>query len=237
MASLYGEFISDPHGTWFYDLGPTVEYLVEFFGERHRLRRMKEAEVHHDRPAIAGVVLELEADQKIRSWVASATKAPAFHRRLQCLGAVVGFLMRRSGWRPSGRKTTVGLSHWLTKAERYMPPESDPVYAIWRARHPDWEPRKHPKPRRRRRVSREAQSGPTNAQIMRDLIEGKDLRAVRKGLHVSMASIKRWMKQARRDDGEVILKGRGTQPYWNYVEEAENLFGDPKPEPADRKQG
>jgi hypothetical protein len=59
------DFLNDPQGKTFSDVvndaKQPFESVLEFFGDENRQRRMEEAELHHDRAPLAGVVLELES--------------------------------------------------------------------------------------------------------------------------------------------------------------------------------
>ena len=57
-------FLEDPQGRTFSDVLDDPEQpfdeVLTFFSNPERQRRMEDSEVHHDRPALAGVVRELE---------------------------------------------------------------------------------------------------------------------------------------------------------------------------------
>jgi hypothetical protein len=99
---------------------------------------MEESEIHHNRPALAGVVRELESLEPIDRFL--ATKHPRLTKRLrQVVGVVVRMIMEGRGWRKTGRKgslgvratitgrtnrpgtyhNTGGLAFWFLRAERY----------------------------------------------------------------------------------------------------------------------
>ena len=45
--------------------------LLAFFNDEDRQRRMEDAELHHDRPPLAGVVRELESQPEVDKFLAS----------------------------------------------------------------------------------------------------------------------------------------------------------------------
>ena len=112
--------------------------MLAFFNNAERQRRMEEAEIHHDRPALAGVIRELEAQPSIDSFL--GTMDPRRTKRLrQAVGVVVRIIMERRGWKKTGKKgslgvrapvatgtrtpgayhNTGGLAFWFLRAERY----------------------------------------------------------------------------------------------------------------------
>ena len=58
------EFLKDRQGRTFADVlndpGQPFDEVLAFFSDESRQRRMEEAEMHHDRAPLAGVVRELE---------------------------------------------------------------------------------------------------------------------------------------------------------------------------------
>ncbi|MBW1671855.1 MAG: hypothetical protein JRJ40_10750 [Deltaproteobacteria bacterium] len=92
---------------------------------------MKESEIHHDRPPMAGVVRELESHPAIDRSLANQRSK----RLRQAVGVVVRMIMEASGWQKTGRKgslgvrasgnrsapthNTGGLAFWFIRAERY----------------------------------------------------------------------------------------------------------------------
>ena len=135
-------FLEDRQGRTFSDVLDDPEQpfdeVLAFFNDLHRQRRMEDSEIHHDRPALAGVVRELEAQPAIDRFLAS--EHPRRAKRLrQAVGVVVRIIMERRGWRRTGRKgslgvrakvvrgtrtpgayhNTGGLAFWFLRAERY----------------------------------------------------------------------------------------------------------------------
>jgi hypothetical protein len=140
--SLADQFVLDRQGRRFADVlkDPRVSFplILAFFDEPDRQRRLIESELHHDRPALAGVVCELEhrldVDQFFRTYDSHVTI-----RFRQAIGVVVRIIMESHGWKTTGRKgslgvpvkqiagkttagacpNTGGLATWFVRAERY----------------------------------------------------------------------------------------------------------------------
>jgi len=136
------DFLQDRQGRTFADVLNDPEQpfadVLEFFNDEARQRRMEESELHHDRPALAGVVRELETQPSIDSFLSS--QHPQRTKRLrQAVGVVVRMIMERLGWKKTGKKgslgvrakvaprtalpgayhNTGGLAFWFLRAERY----------------------------------------------------------------------------------------------------------------------
>ena len=136
------EFLEDRQGRTFSDVLDDPEQpfddILAFFDDAERQRRMEDAEIHHDRAALSGVVRELEAQPAIDQFL--ATKDPRRTKRLrQAVGVVVRIIMEERGWRKTGKKgslgvranvakgtttpgayhNTGGLAFWFLRAERY----------------------------------------------------------------------------------------------------------------------
>jgi len=136
------DFLQDRQGRTFADVLNDPEQpfdaLLAFLNDENRQRRMLESEIHHDRPALAGVVRELEAQPPIDSFLSS--KHPRRTKRLrQAVGVVVRMIMERLGFKKRGKKgslgvrakvsprtatpgayhNTGGLAFWFLRAERY----------------------------------------------------------------------------------------------------------------------
>jgi hypothetical protein len=135
-------FLEDRQGRTFSDV---LEYserpfdcVLAFFDDAERQRRMEDAEIHHDRAALAGVVRELEAQSAIDQFL--AVSHPRRTKRLrQAVGVVVRIIMEQRGWTKTGKKgslgvranvsrgtttpgayhNTGGLAFWFVRAERY----------------------------------------------------------------------------------------------------------------------
>ena len=135
-------FIEDRQGRTFSDVLDNPEQpfddVLTFFNDGDRQRRMEEAEIHHDRPALSGVIRELEAQPSIDRFL--ETQHPRVTKRLrQAVGVVVRIIMEQRGWQKTGKKgslgvratvakgtrtpgayhNTGGLAFWFLRAERY----------------------------------------------------------------------------------------------------------------------
>jgi hypothetical protein len=138
------KFLEDPQGRTFSDVLDDPEQpfdeVLAFFSAPDRQRRMEDSEIHHNRPALAGVVRELESQPAIDRFL--ATEDPRRAKRLrQAVGVVVRMVMQQRGWKKTGRKgslgvrahiakgtrtpgvyhNTGGLAFWFLRAERYEP--------------------------------------------------------------------------------------------------------------------
>jgi len=147
------EFLEDRQGRTFADVLDDPEQpfdeVLAFFDDAERQRRMEDAEVHHERAALAGVVRELEAQPAIDQFLAS--KDPRRTKRLrQAVGVVVRIIMEQRGWRKTGKKgslgvrakvvrgtrtpgayhNTGGLAFWFLRAERYERSEGMPFRSV-----------------------------------------------------------------------------------------------------------
>jgi hypothetical protein len=136
------DFLDDRQGRTFADVlndaDQPFDQVLEFFNDKDRQRRMEDSETHHDRPALAGVVRELESLTAVDRFL--ETQHPRRTKRLrQVVGVVVRMIMEGRGWRKTGRKgslgvraavsgrtsrpgtyhNTGGLAFWFLRAERY----------------------------------------------------------------------------------------------------------------------
>ena len=132
------KFLDDKQGRTFTDVANDsrlpFDDVLEFFSSSERQRRMEEAEWHHDRAALAGVVRELEALPTVQKFLAA--KHPRSSQRFrQSIGVLVRMIMEIRGWQKTGRKgslgvrsttspgspshNTGGLAFWFIRAERY----------------------------------------------------------------------------------------------------------------------
>ena len=104
-------------------------------------QRLEDAEIHHDRPALAGIVRELEhlptVDRFFQNHDGNYTR-----RFRQAVGVAIRIVMEGRGWRKTGRKGSLGqrvrvaprtttpgayhnntgIARWFTRAERYTRP-------------------------------------------------------------------------------------------------------------------
>jgi hypothetical protein len=155
------DFANDRQGRTFADVweDPAQPFpeLLDFFADENRQRRMEEAEIHHDRPALGGVVRELESQPAFQEFLGTAP--PRFAKRFrQAVGVVVRMIMESRGWRKTGRKgslgvrgkptqkrkaakaahNTGGLAFWFLRAERYEPLSGFPFLSV-KERSRAWE--------------------------------------------------------------------------------------------------
>ncbi len=135
-------FLEDRQGRTFVDVlndsEQPFDQVLAFFNDEARQRRMEDSELHHNRPPLAGVVRELEAQADVDRFLAS--QHPRRTKRLrQAVGVVVRMIMERRGWQRTGKKgslgvraarephsakpgayhNTGGLAFWFLRAERY----------------------------------------------------------------------------------------------------------------------
>ncbi len=131
-------FLEDNQGRRFSDVvndpDQPFDAVLEFFNDTNKQRRMEEAEIHHDRPPLSGVVRELESHPAIDRSLADIHTTRSKRLR-QAVGVVVRMIMQARGWRKTGRKgslgvrttnhglaphhNTGGLAFWFIRAERY----------------------------------------------------------------------------------------------------------------------
>ena len=116
------EFRQDAQGRRYADVLrlPGFDHVLAFFDDRGRQRRMIESEQHHDRPALAGVVKELEPDERIKKLYEGLSAKEAIRFR-QAVGVIVRIVMAKHDWNPTRiRGSLKGLSKWFTRTERYI---------------------------------------------------------------------------------------------------------------------
>lgn len=133
-----GDFLEDPHGKTLADVAndppQAFDELLGFFNDADRQRRMEEAELHHDRSPLAGVVRELESLPGVDQLLGSVDSRRNARYR-QTVRVLVRMIMERRGWRKTGRAGSLGVraagtpmtaSHnsnglalWFVRTERY----------------------------------------------------------------------------------------------------------------------
>lgn len=147
------DFRNDRQGRTFADVwddrDQPFDELLAFFNDANRQRRMEEAETHHERPALAGVVRELESQPEIDEFLATAHPRNTKRFR-QAVGVLVRIIMEGRGWQKTGRKgslgvraktaqrsdapgayhNTGGLAFWFLRAERYEPKSGQPYATV-----------------------------------------------------------------------------------------------------------
>jgi hypothetical protein len=145
------DFVADRQGKTFADVvndpDQPLKEVLEFLSDEARQRRMEEAEIHHDRPPMAGVVRELESQPAISAFF--SLQSPHRSKRLrQAIGVVVRMIMERRGWKKTGKKgslgvrasrkadasgtnhNTGGLAFWFLRAERYKRQDGMPFPSV-----------------------------------------------------------------------------------------------------------
>lgn len=139
-------FLGDKQGKKFRrvveDSRISFDKILLFFNDEARQIRMADSELHQDRPALAGVITELESSEWFGSFFESYD-AHTTYRTRQAIGVVVRLIMEGLGWSKTGVKgslgkrrkvitgdTTLGayrnesgISKWFTRAERYVEKE------------------------------------------------------------------------------------------------------------------
>jgi len=131
------------------DPGQPFDEVLAFFSDPERQRRMEDSEIHHDRPALAGVVRELESQPAVDRFL--ACQDPRRTQRLrQAVGVVVRMVMQQRGWKKTGKKgslgvrapvakgtrtpgvyhNTGGLAFWFLRAERYERADGMPFRSV-----------------------------------------------------------------------------------------------------------
>lgn len=143
------DFLKDKQGRTFADVlndpKQPFDEVLAFFSDAGRQQRMEDAEIHHDRAPLAGVVRELESQPAIHAYF-SAVHARETQRLRQAIGVLVRMIMERRGWQKAGRKgslgvraesstqlpvhNTGGLSFWFVRAERYRLEGSMPFRSV-----------------------------------------------------------------------------------------------------------
>ena len=132
------DFLKDRQGKTFADVADNAELpfsaVIEFLNDGDRQRRMEESELHHDRPALAGVVREFESISSVNEFLSGNDKKRITRFR-QATGVLVRMIMERRGWEKTGRKGSLGvraaksaerpahnsggLAFWFIRGERY----------------------------------------------------------------------------------------------------------------------
>ncbi len=139
-------FLDDKQGKKFRrvveDSRISFDKILLFFNNEARQIRMEDSELHHDRPALAGVIKELESSKWFGSFFENFD-AHTTYRTRQAIGVMVRLIMEGLGWSKTGVKGSLGkrrrvvtgdttpgayrnesgISQWFTKAERYVKKE------------------------------------------------------------------------------------------------------------------
>lgn len=143
------KFLKDKQGRTFSDVVNDPEQpfdeVFEFFRNSNRQQRMEDSEVHHDRPALAGVIREFESQPVIEQFLTELHHQKTKRFR-QAIGVVARMIMEARGWKKTGRKgslgvratrsssipyhNTGGLAFWFIRAERYERVEGMPYRSV-----------------------------------------------------------------------------------------------------------
>lgn len=143
------KFLDDGQGRTFIDIVNDEEVpfdsVLKFFDNADRQRRMEEAELHHDRAPLAGVVRELESLEDVNHFL-SVVHGKKTTRFRQAVGVLVRIIMEDRGWEKTGRKGSLGvrspkksqtpahnsggLAFWFVRAERYLKVEGMPFQNV-----------------------------------------------------------------------------------------------------------
>ncbi|MCX6345075.1 MAG: hypothetical protein NT018_08370 [Armatimonadetes bacterium] len=143
VSITVNDFLNDTQGAKFADVVKesriNFQSWLNFFNDPVRQQRMEDSETHHLRPALAGVIIELENDPAFKSFLAN-NDAHTTRRGRQAIGVIVRIIMERLGWTirlhakgslgqrarttpgtvaPGSYYNTSGLSKWFTKAQHY----------------------------------------------------------------------------------------------------------------------
>jgi len=135
MTITLKDFRSDLQGRRYADLtGDALEALkavLALLNDEEAQRRMEDAEERHDRPALAGVVRDIEALKPVEKYLSSHDAHDTVRFR-QAVGVAVRIVMDARGWDTTGDKGSVGrrvrgtyentpgsVSRWFTRSERY----------------------------------------------------------------------------------------------------------------------
>lgn len=156
---LREKFESDTQGGKYTDvfkgrksISSAFDKIIEFLENPDCQRRLRESELHHDRPALAGVIRELESIEEVKSFFEKMDAHDTVRLR-QAVGILVRIIMEINGWTTTGKKGSLGtrvrlqtpskipgayqntkgsLSIWFTRAERYVPKKESNDYEMWK---------------------------------------------------------------------------------------------------------
>ena len=136
MITIY-DFLSDNQGKRFKDVAEDqricFEDIIKFFNRPDILKRLEDSELHHKRPALAGVIVEMERIKTVNNFF-TTNDAHTTVRFRQAVGVLVKLHMLQNGWTTTNVKGSLGtrnpklqyenndksLSRWFSKAERYI---------------------------------------------------------------------------------------------------------------------
>lgn len=120
------DVLADPHARRFADVlrkhPEEVEVVLAIINEHDVARRLVESEIHHDRPAFAAVVRQIEGDALLAPLLARRSSDALRFRQL--CGVLVKLKMTRLGWSTTGSKGSLAaIAKVFRQAERYVPSE------------------------------------------------------------------------------------------------------------------
>src|SRR4051794_28850955 len=120
------DFLSHPQGRRFLDVVSDTRLSfrrwIEFFNHPARQQRLCDAEVDHLRPALAGVIRELENHPDFRPFLAGHDAAVT-RRGRRAIVVLTRLVMEKLGWSRTGRKGPLRhLSSWFARGEHFVPP-------------------------------------------------------------------------------------------------------------------
>jgi hypothetical protein len=136
MVTL-SDFLSDQQDKRFKDVIEdkrlNFQDVINFFNREDIRKRMEESEANHKRPALAGVIIELENLEVIEKFFTN-NDAHSTVRFRQAVGVLVKLHMIELGWKTTGVKGALGtrdpnikyentkgsLSRWFVKTEHYI---------------------------------------------------------------------------------------------------------------------
>ncbi len=131
-------FLSDAQGKKFADVANDAnqpfDFVLKFFDDSDRQRRMHESEPHHARAPLDGIVRELEAQSVIERFLRGA-EVRRNTRFRQAIEVLVRMIMKGKKWQKTGRQGSLatqaarsnhhpahhmgGMAFWFVRAERY----------------------------------------------------------------------------------------------------------------------
>lgn len=139
------EFLADQQGRRFRDVveDARVDFaqVLQLLDDPARRQRMVDAELVHNRPALAGVIAEIESLPDVDHFFKTEDGHRTFRFR-QAVGVAIRIVMEKLGWQRTGLKGSLGrrakvsagttragayrnisgTSLWFNRAERYAPP-------------------------------------------------------------------------------------------------------------------
>jgi len=114
-------FLEDPHAARYRDVVENHPHafakVVAILNDPYHQEQLLAAE-RFGRPALAGVVRAIEADEIVARCLAS----PASLRFRQTVGVAVRLTMEALGWSTTGKKGPIRGATYFRRAERYAPP-------------------------------------------------------------------------------------------------------------------